>query len=150
MSFHEWVFNKIEFRGRNLEIVITQYRLFGRICIHIFKSYDDVFHNHPWSYTSLMIWGGYIEHLANTDTGEVVTEPHPVGSVIWRRDKSVFHRLELMKDKAITLCFIGKPTKHPEYWDMEHMKFETMMDILKRDGRSRKQIVDYYREGGVM
>lgn len=48
---------------------LTRYTLarfgrFGKLCLHVFHRSDmgDVAHDHPWSFVSLILWGGYWEH----------------------------------------------------------------------------------------
>lgn len=38
-------------------------RRHGRLYLHRFhRSDEDVLHDHPWAFWSLILWGGYIEH----------------------------------------------------------------------------------------
>jgi len=84
------------------------------VTIHKIKKSDDpIFHDHPWSYMTIIIKGGYWEHtpVFNND-GKIITEiirwcgP---GTIIKRRANE-FHWLEL-DDKVgptTTLFFMGK------------------------------------------
>jgi hypothetical protein len=79
----------------------------------IHKSDDPVFHDHPWSYTTIILAGGYHEHtpLFN-DQGEKIGEKSEwrgPGSIIHRKANE-FHWLELDESvgPATTLFFMGK------------------------------------------
>lgn len=77
----------------------------------IVRSDDPIFHDHPWPYMTVVLKGGYYEHLPllNKDgqiTGEVAVWRGP-GSII-RRKANEFHWLELDQDTpATTLFFMG-------------------------------------------
>lgn len=78
----------------------------------IVKSDDPIFHDHPWSYVTIVLKGGYWEHTplfdqAGKKFGEICTWKGP-GSVIYRKAKEL-HWLELDNKKpATTLFFMGK------------------------------------------
>jgi hypothetical protein len=79
---------------------------------HIIRSdYDRACHDHPWGFTSLILWGGYLEHQ------EMACEPDGDGGyfnwttrrrpgTIIRHKATDLHRLELTKP-AWTLVFTG-------------------------------------------
>ena len=67
----------------------------------LFLSDPDDMHDHPWSFISLIIKGGYWEH------SEYGKKWRGVGSIAYRPAER-FHRIELKDDKeAWTLCFVG-------------------------------------------
>lgn len=83
------------------------------ITLHkIVKSDDPIFHDHPWSYLTIVLKGGYWEHTPLFDEnggkfGEISTWRGP-GSIIYRKAKEL-HWLELDNGKpATTLFFMGK------------------------------------------
>lgn len=94
--------------------------LFGIKLHHILRSDEDRdLHDHPWSFLSLILWGGYWEHRAFIEShnckydirlaGKPVTirRWHGPGSVLWRPAPSP-HRLELLLGRsAWTLVFTG-------------------------------------------
>lgn len=94
-------------------LYMTRFRFirtpWGEARVHIICQSDDVrqLHDHPFDFTSLILWGGYWEHLKG-------------GHRCWRRPLAIVrrkaetqHRIELdthMDDKprtAITLVFTG-------------------------------------------
>ena len=79
---------------------------------HIIRSdYDRACHDHPWPFTSVILWGGYKEHQEypiSLPSGLVYhqwTVIHTPGDVI-RHKATDLHRLELTKP-AWTLVFTG-------------------------------------------
>jgi len=86
------------------------------ITLHkIVKSDDPIFHDHPWSYVTVILKGGYWEHVPLFNNkghkfGEFQIWRGP-GSVIYRKAKE-FHWLEL--DESVgpaTTLFIMGPQK---------------------------------------
>ena len=77
----------------------------------IVRSDDPVFHDHPWSYITIILKGGYWEHTPIVEfdqiVGETVTWRGP-GSVIMRNSEEL-HWLELDSSlgPATTLFFMG-------------------------------------------
>lgn len=64
------------------------------------------YHNHPFSYCSVIISGGYVEEVLS-DIGSVVTKTHSVGSIILRH-KSVYHKITSVMPFTKTLfCAVG-------------------------------------------
>lgn len=80
----------------------------------IVKSDDPIFHDHPWSYLTIVLKGGYWEHtpVVNSE-GKIFAEFsrwRGPGSIIWRRAKE-FHWLELDGDRPATTLFFMGPQK---------------------------------------
>ena len=78
----------------------------------IVKSDDPIFHDHPWSYMTIILKGGYYEHtlLFNSKGekfGEVSRWRGP-GSIIIRRSKE-YHWLELDNNQPVTTLFFMGP-----------------------------------------
>jgi hypothetical protein len=77
----------------------------------IVRSDDPVFHDHPWSYMTIILKGGYYEHtplyLKGNMIGETVRWRGP-GSIIMRSSKAL-HWLEMDPEvgPATTLFFMG-------------------------------------------
>lgn len=104
---------RIRDEARNNPIYLIRYSLFScawfSIKIHrIMLSDDDCAHDHPWSFISLILKGGYWEHTPF---------PYPLqfwygpGSLLWRRAPSP-HRLELPEGKtALTLVITFKRSR---------------------------------------
>jgi hypothetical protein len=78
----------------------------------IVRSDDPIFHDHPWPYLTIILKGGYWEHVPLYDEqgnmfGEVSKWRGP-GSII-KRSATAMHWLELdMGKPATTLFFMGK------------------------------------------
>src|SRR4029077_8960861 len=69
---------------------------------HILRSdHDRHFHDHPMSFASLILTGGYIEYRP----GGISRCCWP-GSVVFRRAEDL-HRIELLKESAWTLVVTG-------------------------------------------
>lgn len=80
----------------------------------IVKSDDPIMHDHPWSYITIILSGGYYEHVPffNKDgnmLGEFIQWRGP-GSIIRRKAKD-FHWLELESGKPATTLFFMGPQK---------------------------------------
>lgn len=77
----------------------------------IVRSDDPIFHDHPWPYLTIVLKGGYWEHVPiyninGTKIGETCHWRGP-GSIIWRKAKEL-HWLELDDNMpATTLFFMG-------------------------------------------
>jgi hypothetical protein len=77
----------------------------------IVRSDDPIMHDHPWSFTTLILAGGYWEHTPKWNEDETTFEDVRV----WRGPGSIIHRsatelhwLELDNEKpATTLFFMG-------------------------------------------
>jgi len=124
----------------------------------IVKSDDPLYHDHPWSYVTIVLDGGYYEHTPIKDNkGRIIgdfCEWRGPGSII-KRKANDYHWLELKNEKpATTLFFMGrqkrpwgflvktKPTKyrwiHNEYylkdWQSYHEKY-----VLPKIAKRKKQ-----------
>ena len=78
----------------------------------IVKSDDPIYHDHPWSYVTVVLWGGYNEHTPIRDNkGKIIgdfVEWRGPGSIIKRKAQE-YHWLELKDEKpATTIFFMGK------------------------------------------
>lgn len=85
------------------------------ITLHkIVCSDDPILHDHPWSYFTIILKGGYWEHTpVYNNKGEKIAEfsnwKGP-GSVIWRRAHEM-HWLELEEELPATTLFFMGPQK---------------------------------------
>jgi hypothetical protein len=85
----------------------------------IFLSDDDCMHDHPWSFISIVLWGGYIEHRPELkgDQGyyegvkQVNKRLYGTGSILWRPAPSI-HKLEILQP-ATTLVITFR--KHRDW-----------------------------------
>jgi hypothetical protein len=84
------------------ELYLTRYVLlecrWGAVLVHRFHASDvPPYHDHPWDFASIVLWGGYIEHMRN---GPSI--PRRMGSVALRRAEDA-HLVELTKNPTWTL-----------------------------------------------
>lgn len=99
-----------ESRGDYDTPYMTRYTLIEnklfQVCIHVFHRSDfDCLHDHPWTFASFILQGGYIEE---TLAGKKRKYP---GMLLFRRAHH-FHRVELINNrKAVTLVIMGKRIK---------------------------------------
>jgi hypothetical protein len=81
-----------------------------KIYLHIFHRSDaDELHDHPWNYTSLILWRGYNEEYmeGGAEGGKRLKRRIYPGMLIHRKAAHA-HRVELSKGKrAVTLVFIS-------------------------------------------
>lgn len=89
-------------------LVIIDCRWFG-LFLHIIKDDDPCLHDHPWSYVSLMLWGGYREYY--DDGASRLIRP---GTLSYHK-AGFKHRLE-MKRTAWTLFFTLPPVQDWGYY----------------------------------
>lgn len=75
---------------------------------HILRSDDDRhLHDHPWPFVSLIVSGGYLEHL-DPPTGSTLTlfRWREAGTLVWHRAEDL-HRIELPAGQTawtVVLC----------------------------------------------
>lgn len=80
---------------------------------HILRSDDDrAFHDHPWSYLTIILRGGYVEVRPVFDKSGLYMGDsrkwYGPGSVLWRPAKS-WHRLEVPAGQTAWTLFITGP-----------------------------------------
>lgn len=94
----------------------------GRIYLHhILRSdYDRALHDHPWSFVSVMLKGGYWEHRpsgADRDGNIKSRRTWYQAPAILRRPAPSIHRLELPEGKTCwTLVFVGPKKREWGFW----------------------------------
>lgn len=93
------IFRKLILRVRiseeNSPVYLIRYSLFSTpwfaVKLHkIMLSDDDCMHDHPWSFVSIILKGGYVEH---TPKGKRL---YGAGSILWRPVPSI-HKLEIFQ-----------------------------------------------------
>src|SRR4051794_33224135 len=97
---------RFEIGRAGLSRYLTRWTLLGRrVCdgakvfLHLFHRGDaeDVPHNHPWEFWSLILWGGYWEHVPadqRDPSGPTVRTWYGPGRLL-RRPAAWRHRVEL-------------------------------------------------------
>jgi hypothetical protein len=102
-------------------------KLFSIKLHRILMSDHDCFHDHPWSFMSIILWGGYVEHRERTAFDEMaipgVDDEYPTyhtskifhpGNIIYRKatDK---HKLEIHQP-CTTLVVTFKKVREWGFW----------------------------------
>jgi hypothetical protein len=84
---------------------------FNLLLHKIVRSDDPVYHDHPWPYTTIVLWGGYWEHTPEINGEGIIIAHHKTwrgpGSVISRKAHE-YHWLELDNNKPAITLFIPK------------------------------------------
>jgi hypothetical protein len=106
---------------RRYYIYTGKYR--PHIYIHHFleSDYDRAMHDHPWGFTTVMLWGGYWEHVPTfTDfvSGHIFSKKTWYGPGTIRGVKANhIHRVELPEGKtAWTLMIVGPRERDWGFW----------------------------------
>lgn len=105
-----------EARGDRDKPYLTRFTLISllgwQLCLHVFHRSDaDDLHDHPWNFTSIILWRGYIEE---TEGGK---KKRVWPGMILRRKSTHKHRVELVNGKkAVTIVIMGKYRKSWGFW----------------------------------
>jgi hypothetical protein len=104
---------------------------FGSIHLHhlLRSNTDGVYHDHPWSFLTIVLKGMYIDCAPRPDGGEHEDRLR-VGSVRFRRPHHV-HRIET--DGAWTLVFTGQTVREPLFWTRGLRRWFGSVDPLACD-----------------
>ncbi len=130
--------------GLDEPIYLIRYSLFTcpwfAIKLHrIFISDDDCYHDHPWSFISIILWGGYVEHRpdftdlhkkyasVNIPTKKRLYGP---GSILWRPVPSI-HKLEIFQTATTLVITFKKVRIWGFYTKLGWVRWERFI----RDGR---------------
>lgn len=114
-------FKKSEFT-RNDKVYFVRICVFGcrwfSVNIHnIREMRDKCLHDHPWSFFSFMLWGGYVEYM---ERGSRIV--HPLQLVY--RPAEFKHRIEVHQP-VWTLCLMLRTKRNAGYWvDGKLIRFE--------------------------
>lgn len=77
---------------------------FGAIMFHrIYLTDSDCLHDHPWSFLSIILKGGYIEHTKTS------SKLYGTGTILFRKSEFA-HRLEVYQP-TWTLVFTGRKVR---------------------------------------
>ena len=104
-----WVFNVMELRNRTTgKLHFRRWRVIDtaqwRFFVHeIYEADADKHrHNHPWDFTSWVIWGGYVEQ---TEDGEHVV----LRGTVNRKSRDKFHKvLRLIRGGPSISLFVAR------------------------------------------
>jgi hypothetical protein len=79
---------------------------------------DEHCHDHPWSFVSLVLWGGYFE--VSHDTKTFTHRVWRPGSIRFQRAQGAFHRiLALNGPKSFSLVLAATSRRLWGYWTQE-------------------------------
>lgn len=98
-----------EIRSREGELHFKRWYLLKtpwfQVFIHYFErpDFDDHLHDHPWSFVSVVLWGGYIEMLRKGHLEYSVVTRNP-GSIAYRK-ATWFHQVISLFGPTYTLVF---------------------------------------------
>lgn len=98
---HEW--------GLGTLMRITVKLPFGRkVMLHHFQPHRELeWHDHPWDFTTIVLWGGYTdESLGDWTVGEIRTDHLRMGSV--RRRRATHAHRTCSEKGALTLVFTSE------------------------------------------
>jgi hypothetical protein len=134
--FLSWLF-KQEDIGENATLYMRRWRIagynatlptiFGRnLMLHkmVRPDGDPDPHDHPWDFWSLVVWGGYVEHVYNMVAKEVHREPRHFPWHVHRkllaldfRDATHMHRVHtLFKGVSWTLVMTSGRQREWGFW----------------------------------
>jgi hypothetical protein len=120
---------------------------FFEIYLHQFLADDEpVFHNHPWSFLSLLLSGGYIE--------ESPTRPplYRQARSLLKRQADYLHRVKLEDEKkgiTFSLIITGKRNPSWSFYDVEGENFLTPQQYGEQRGASIMLFKDLRFQGIV-
>lgn len=85
------------------------------IRLHWWRGSDDqrCFHDHPWWFVSLILWGGYTEH--SEDQEGLTHRSYGVGNMLIR-NAEWRHSVEVGPRGAITLMITGPERRQWGFW----------------------------------
>lgn len=90
----------------------------GRLYLHRFwRSDEDVLHDHPWAFWSLILWGGYVEVTPCLPWGQWGLW-HRTGSLL-RRPATWRHRVvvpDRLRGRVWTLVWTGPKVREWGFW----------------------------------
>jgi hypothetical protein len=112
------------------------------VYLHKFESSDEdeELHSHPWTATSLILSGGYLEERRATirgafpdglDVYEVVRTPFRPGQIN-RLHPDTFHRVRLFGDECWTLIVVGDRVQDWGFWSPTTGEFEGWREHAQR------------------
>ena len=96
-------FDRSILRHFDVHVFLLRFTLFkiGKLHVRLHKIVDKdqttLFHNHPFRYISVILKGGYTEHVLNSGF-----QTHGVGSIIFRSNET-YHRIESIQGETVTL-----------------------------------------------
>jgi hypothetical protein len=105
-----------------------------KVFLHLIKKPDDdrAPHDHPWSFLTTILWGGYVEAIYNRIDPTPRRHWATMGSVLFRRAEHI-HQIETLKSKQTwTLVIAGPQRRVWGFWDKA--QFTPYSSYLKLNG----------------
>jgi hypothetical protein len=109
---------------RRYDLVKTK---FGSIYLHRFfrSDRDRCLHDHPWSFVSIVLRGGYWEEMfyKGKDENGIIPYWRRPGSILWRPAKTA-HRISINTNKPLpwSLVFVGRRSRSWGFWTVDGWK----------------------------
>ena len=103
--------------------------LINKVCINVIYADLEDFHDHPWNYVSIILWGGYKE--SQWKDGKVTSKTYGPGSILIRKHNQ-FHKLEPTGKKTITLFWKGKKKRDFINWVKDNTIYHEAKFWLKQ------------------
>jgi hypothetical protein len=111
---------RFDIANREGDVYLTRFRfplLFGwAILLHVMRRPDEdrCLHDHPWWFLTLVLWGGYVEEVDDTEAGRAPGDGRVIGTQ-WNRPGMLLYRsaehthriAALPKGRAVTLVLRG-------------------------------------------
>ena len=115
----QWPMERIERDGRPYldRWHVAHFRCGQRLYLHYFHRGDaeEYNHDHPWSFWSLILWGGYWEVTPGPFGGDRTRWYYPLS--LLRRPADWQHRVKLPEGRvAITLVWTGRKERTWGFW----------------------------------
>ena len=111
-----------EIKSKLGELHFKRWKLFSlkkyNVYLHaIYKADEDLYlHNHPWDYTSIILYGTFVEKVRSNNLGEIVKYRYNhlhFGSVV-KRKSNIFHKIVRLESEVVYSLFIT--TKNHDTW----------------------------------
>lgn len=123
MNILKTLFLVKELRNKKGDLHFRRWRLIEtkwfNIYIHQFyrSDLDRHCHDHPWSFVSFLLWGGYtVARPSSNSKCRWDYSLHKAPSIIFNRSKD-FHKVEyLNRTPTVTLMITGPPKRDWGYW----------------------------------
>lgn len=74
-------------------------------------------HDHPWSFTSFVLHGGYVEEVFDRETGSSKLVNHTVGESFYVPAKHIHRIVALPAGECFTIILPGEPEQKSGFWE---------------------------------
>lgn len=114
------------------------------IYLHRFESSDadEELHNHPWTATSIILAGGYVEQFRSPNgVDRRVLRPGSVNRI----GPNTFHRVLLIEEDCWSLIVVGKRVQGWGFWHPETGEFLEWREFIAKKERERREREEFWR-----